>query len=143
MSQNRQQLAETYLEMHNTHEPDLVDRYVAVEYRNHNPFVADGRDANRELWTRFYAAMPDMEVTQEDLIISGDRVVGRYTYRGTQTGEFMGIPATGNPIEMRSIDIWRVDDGMFVEHWDELNVLQVFQQMGVIPPLDVTPIEAS
>lgn len=142
MSQNRQQLAETYLEMHNTHEPDLVDRYVAVEYRNHNPFVADGRDANRELWTRFYAAMPDMEVTQEDLIISGDRVVGRYTYRGTQTGEFMGIPATGNPIEMRSIDIWRVDDGMFVEHWDELNVLQVFQQMGVIPPLDVTPIEA-
>ena len=142
MSQNGQQLAETYLEMHNTHKPDLVDRFVAVDYRNHNPFVADGREANRELWTRFYAAMPDMQVTQEDLLISGDRVIGRYTYRGTQTGEFMGIPASGNAIEMRSIDIWRVKDGMFVEHWDELNVLEVFQQMGVIPPLDVTPVEA-
>jgi steroid delta-isomerase-like uncharacterized protein len=142
MSEDGQQLAEIYLEMHNTHRPDLVDRYVAVEYRNHNPFVADGREANRELWTRFYAAMPDMQVTQEDLIISGDRVVGRYIYRGTQTGEFMGVPASGNPIEMRSIDIWRVSDGLFVEHWDELNVLEVFQQMGVIPPLDVTPNQA-
>jgi steroid delta-isomerase-like uncharacterized protein len=142
LSQNAEQLAETYLEMHNTHQPDLVDRFVAVDYVNHNPLVADGREANRELWKRFYAAMPDMEVTQEDLIISGDRVVGRYIYRGTQSGEFMGIPASGNRIEMRSIDIWRVKDGMFVEHWDELNVLEVFQQMGVIPPLGVTPIEA-
>jgi hypothetical protein len=38
---------------------------------------------------------------------------------------------------------WRVKDGMFVEHWDELNVLDVFQQMGVIPPLAVSPIEAA
>ena len=143
MSQTGQQLAATYLEMHNTHQPDLVDRYVAVEYRNHNPFVADGREPNRRLWTMFYAALPDMKVTQEDLIVSGDRVIGRYTYRGTQTGEFMGIPASGNPIEMRSIDIWRVKGGMFAEHWDELNVLEVFQQMGVIPPLDVAPIEAA
>jgi predicted SnoaL-like aldol condensation-catalyzing enzyme len=47
----------------------------------------------------------------------------------------VGIPASGNPIEMRSIDIWRVQNGMFVEHWDELNLMQVFQEMGVLPPL--------
>ena len=45
--------------MHNTHQPDLVDEYVAVDYRNHNPFVADGREANRQLWTMFYTALPD------------------------------------------------------------------------------------
>jgi hypothetical protein len=33
---------------------------------------------------------------------------------------------------MRSIDIWRVADGEFVEHWDELNLLELFQQLGVI-----------
>ena len=68
-------------------------------------------------------------------MISGDRVVGRFVYRGTHTGEFMGIPASGNPVQMRSIDIWRVQDAMFVEHWDELNLLEVFQQMGVLPSL--------
>jgi predicted SnoaL-like aldol condensation-catalyzing enzyme len=37
---------------------------------------------------------------------------------------------------MRSIDIWRMDHGLFVEHWDQLNLLQVFQQVEVLPPLD-------
>ena len=47
----------------------------------------------------------------------------------------MGIPATGKPVEMRSIDIWRVQNGPFVEHWDELNLMQMFQQIGALPPL--------
>jgi predicted SnoaL-like aldol condensation-catalyzing enzyme len=36
---------------------------------------------------------------------------------------------------MRSIDIWRVEDGRFVEHWDELNALDIFSQVGAVPPL--------
>ena len=75
----------------------------------------------------------------EDLVISGDRVVGRFVYRGTHTGELMGIPASGNPVEMRSIDIWRAEGGMFAEHWDELNLLEMFQQMGALPPLGAGP----
>jgi hypothetical protein len=35
---------------------------------------------------------------------------------------------------MRSIDIWRVEDGRFVEHWDELNTLDAFIQIGAVPP---------
>jgi predicted ester cyclase len=79
--------------------------------------------------------LPDLSATMEDLVISGDRVVGRFVYRGTHTGELMGIPASRNPVEMRSIDIWRAEDGMFAEHWDELNLLEMFQQMGALPPL--------
>jgi steroid delta-isomerase-like uncharacterized protein len=143
MDQHGQQLAETYLSMLNDHDPDLVDRFVADEYRNHNAAVADGREANRQFWTMFFAALPDLTATMEDLVISGDRVVGRFVYRGTHTGDLMGIPASGNPVEMRSIDIWRVKDGMFVEHWDELNLLEVFQQVGAIPPLDAGPADAA
>ena len=139
MQSDGQQLAETYLAMLNTHDPDLVDRFVAEQYRNHNAFVADGREANRQFWTAFFAALPDLSATMEDLVISGDRVVGRFVYRGTHTGEFMDIPASGNPVEMRSIDIWRVQNAMFVEHWDELNLLQLFQQMGALPPLGAGP----
>jgi steroid delta-isomerase-like uncharacterized protein len=135
MDTNGQHLTDRYLEMLNTHQPDLVDRFVGETYRNHNAFVADGREANRQFWTAFFAALPDLSVTMEDLVLSGDRVVGRFVYRGTHTGELMGIPASGNQVEMRSIDIWRVEDGMFVEHWDELNLLEVFQQVGALPPL--------
>ena len=51
----------------------------------------------------------------------------------------MRIPASGRPVEMRSIDIWRVEDGLFVEHWDELNLLDLFQQMSALPPLGIGP----
>ena len=110
METHGQQLAESYVEMLNAHQPDLVDGFVAETYRNHNAFVADGREANRQFWAAFFRALPDVRATMEDLVFSGDRVVGRFVYRGTHTGEFMGIPASGNPVEMRSIDIWRVED---------------------------------
>ena len=131
------QLADLFVEMTNIHNPDLVDRFIAEDYLNHNDFVADGREANRQFWSAFFTGLPDVKVTMEDLIVSGDRVVGRFVYRGTHTGELMGIPASGNAVEMRSIDIWRVEDAMFVEHWDELNLLEVFQQLGALPPLGV------
>ena len=139
MTTTAQQLADTYLTMLNTHEPDLVDRFVAEDYVNHNPFVADGREANRRFWAAFFAGLPDVSATMEDVVITGDRVVGQFVYRGTHTAELMGIPASGNAVEMRSIDIWRVEDGMFVEHWDELNLLQLFQQMGALPPRGAQP----
>ena len=135
MNDTAQHLAEAFVRMLNTHDPDLVDTFVARGYRNHNFAVDDGREANRQFWAGFFAALPDLTATMEDLVISGDRVVGRFVYRGTHLGDFMGIPASGRPVEMRSIDIWRVADGMFVEHWDELNTLQLLQQMGAPPPL--------
>jgi len=135
MRKNGHELAETFVTMLNTHDPDLVDQLMTEDYINHNAFVDDGREANRQFWHGFFAALPDVSASMEDLVISGDRVVGRFVYRGTHTGEFMGIPASGSAVEMRSIDIWRTEDGMFVEHWDELNTLQVFQQMGALPPL--------
>jgi len=133
MTTPEHRLADLFVEMTNTHDPDLVDRFVAEDYVNHNDFVADGREANRRFWAAFFTGLPDVSVTREDLIVSGDRVVGRFVYRGTHTGELLGIPASGRPVEMRSIDIWRVQDGMFVEHWDELNLMQMFQQIGVLP----------
>ena len=139
MATNGRHLAETYLAMLNKHEPDLVDRFVSEDYRNHNAFVGDGREANRQFWAAFFTALPDLSATMEDLVMSGDRVVGRFVYRGTHTGELMGIPASGKPVEMRSIDIWRVEDGMFAEHWDELNLLEMFTQMGALPPLGGGP----
>ncbi len=59
-------------------------------------------------------------------------IARRYIYRARHTGSFMGIPPSGADIAMRSIDIWRVRDGVFAERWDELNTLEVFQQMGAI-----------
>ena len=130
-------LAARYLKGLNDHDPDAVDGFVAVDYINHNAFVADGREANRAWWSTFFTAFPDIKATMDDLVVAGDRVVGRFTYRGTHGGPLYGVPPTGNPIEMRSIDIWRTENGEFAEHWDELNYLELFQQIGVLPAFNL------
>src|SRR5262245_43346667 len=143
MNTHGQQLAETFLKMINTHDPDLVDEFEAEGYVNHEAlFSAEGREANRQFWQAFFAALPDVSASMEDLVVAGDRVVGRFVYRATHTGELMGIPASGNAVEMRSIDIWRTEDGMFAAPWDEINALQLFQQMGALPPLGGSEVSA-
>jgi steroid delta-isomerase-like uncharacterized protein len=129
--------------MLNQHGPDAADGFEAAGYVDHDPFVEDGREANRAFWAAFFTAFPDLTATIDDLIQAGDRVAGRFTYRGTHRGPFYGIPPTGRLIEMRSIDIWRVQDGEFVEHWDELNLLELFQQLGVITALDLAAPQAT
>ena len=88
-------LAERYLRGLNDHDPDAVDGFVALDYVNHNAYVTDGREANREWWSTFFTAFPDIKATMDDLVVAGDRVVGRFTYRGTHTGPLYGVPATG------------------------------------------------
>ena len=127
------QFAHRFAAMLNAGDPEALDDFLAEDYINHNPFVADGLAANKAFWQQWLTAFPDTQVTVEDAFTAGDRVAGRFTYRATHRGEFLGIPATGHPIEMRSIDIWRVEDGKLAEHWDELNTLEFMQQLGAVP----------
>ncbi len=135
MTQSPILLADKFAETLNTSNVDLFDTYIAEAYINHNPFVAPGLQGVKAFFAGWLVAFPDTVVTVEDALVTGDKVVGRYTYRATHQGSFLGIAATGKQITMRSIDIWRVQDGMFVEHWDELNLLEVMQQLGVVPSL--------
>jgi predicted ester cyclase len=61
-------------------------------------------------------------------------VVHRYVLRGTHEEEFMGIPPTGNRVEVHGIDELRVFDGKIVERWGQVDQLGLMQQLGVIPP---------
>ncbi|MBO0652893.1 ester cyclase [Streptomyces triculaminicus] len=134
---SQQTVAHAFAALMNGHDPDAVDGFVAEDYVNHNPYVEDGREANRAFWGRWFAAFPDTRVTLEDVLVDSDRVVGRFTYRATHLGSLLGEEPTGRPVEMRSLDIWRVRDGMAVEHWDELNTVEFFTQLGLLAPMNM------
>jgi len=65
----------------------------------------------------FRHAMPDYNVTHEDLIVQGDKVAVRNTVSGTHQGTFMGIQPTGKHIEMRTMDVHQVRDGRIIATW--------------------------
>ena len=73
---------------------------------------------------------PDIHVTIDDMIAEGDRVTVRMTARGTQKVAFMGIPPTGKQMTVTAIDIFRVENGKFVEHWGGPDTMDLVQQLG-------------
>ena len=128
-------LAERFAETLTAHDLDAFAALLHPDYVNHNRYAEPGKAGSVAVFGAFLAAVENFRVETDDIIDAGGTVVGRYTYRGRHTGTLLGVPASGAEIEMHSIDIWRVRDGLFAEHWDELNTLELFQQMGVIPPL--------
>jgi steroid delta-isomerase-like uncharacterized protein len=80
-------------------------------------------------------AYPDLQITIEDMIAEGDKVVVRYTFRGTQEGETQGIPPTGNHVTVTGIFMCRCEGGKIVEEWENWDDLGLLQQLGVIPSL--------
>ena len=80
-------------------------------------------------------AFPDLQFTLDDLLADRDRVVARFTARGTQTGVFQDIPATGSAATVSGIAIYRLAGGEIVEQWLEYDQLGLLQQLGVIPAM--------
>jgi steroid delta-isomerase-like uncharacterized protein len=92
------------------------------------------------LFKGYKAAFPDLNMAVEDVIAEGDQAVARVTTTGTQTGDWMGMPASGKRIEVRLIDIMKFDDaGKICEHWGVMDMLAMLQQLGVVPEMAPTP----
>ncbi|ACT92168.1 ester cyclase [Dyadobacter fermentans] len=74
-------------------------------------------------------AMPDIHVTIHQQVAEGDLVTTRKTISGTQTGALLGIPATGRAVNIDVIDIVRVKDGKYFEHWGITSLPEVLSQL--------------
>ena len=100
------------------------------------PDQVSGVEDLKQFFVMLHSGFPDFQGTIEDLFAAeGDKVVLRFTFRGTHQGEFMGIGPTGNRVTMPGIDIFRIAAGKIVELWNQEDVLGMMQQMGAIPEL--------
>jgi steroid delta-isomerase-like uncharacterized protein len=112
---------------------DLLGVIVAEHYVDHNlPSGVTPRQSIGALHTGF----PDVQVNVEDVVTEEDKAVVRYTIRGTHTGNFFGMPATGKAVCMTGISMYRIVDGKLVEGWVEYDQLGLMQQLGVVPAPD-------
>jgi steroid delta-isomerase-like uncharacterized protein len=114
----------------------VADELLADNFTNHTapPGMAPDKPGVKVYFAAFRRAVPDLHAQVHDMLVDGDKVVTRKTLHGTHTGEFMGLPPTGNAISVEVIDIVRVRDGKFVEHWNVLDTLALMRQMGAVAP---------
>jgi steroid delta-isomerase-like uncharacterized protein len=109
----------------------LADDFVEHEEL---PGLEPGKEGVKAFFRMYRAAFPDLQMSPEDVIASGDKVVTRARATGTHQGEFMGMPATGRRIDVQLVDIVRFDDdGLGREHWGVFDTMTMMQQLGVVP----------
>lgn len=114
----------------------LVDELVSADFRGHSSSPETdtrGVDGYRTYHGALRAAFPDLRYTIEDQIAEGDRVVTRWTARGTHRGDYAGIPATGRSGTVSGVTTDRIVDGKSAECWTNLDELGLLQQLGVVP----------
>ncbi len=79
------------------------------------------------------AAFPDWHSTVEEMLADGDRVVERWTGRGTHQGEFQGIAPTGKRVAVPGVVFYRIADGRIAEFRDQFDRMSLMQQLGAVP----------
>ncbi len=122
-------------EAYNTGNVALLEQLLAPAYVDEKtpPGTPGGPEGIAAVITMFRHAFPDLHFTIEDQVAEGDKVATRYTFRGTQQGELMGIPPTGKQVSIGGISIYRITDGKMQQAWIEYDMLGLLQQLGVIP----------
>ena len=114
---------------------DTVDELVADDFVAHT-WPSPSGDPKADLKAaidRAAAGLSDPEFRIDDLIAEGDQVAARLTTGATQTGEFMGMPATNKRYSIEEIHWFRLRDGKVVEHWHQLDQVGMMKQLGGTP----------
>ena len=116
----------------NTGNLDAADHYFAQDFVDHTTpaGLPNGLAGFKAYITRLRSAFPDLHFTVEDVVAEGETVVVRATARGTMTGDFLEMKATGKTATWTEIHIGRLADGKVVEHWATIDQLGMLQQLG-------------
>ena len=135
MSEENRAIALRASEIVNQKNPDLIEECYPPDFVWHGPDQdIRGYELAKQLSSTFLAAFPDAQITDEDVIAEGEKVVRRYTTHATHLGETeMFGPPTGRQIELKGITIHRIEGGKIVEEWESFDNLSMMKQLGLAP----------
>jgi steroid delta-isomerase-like uncharacterized protein len=115
----------------------LVDELLAPDYVGRFPPNPDvvGREAVKQFNRETRTAFPDLQLTLDECIAEGDRVVVRWTMRGTHLGQMRGgIAPTGKSFAVTGTTTNRVAGGQIAEAWGNIDLLGLMLQLGLVAP---------
>jgi len=114
-------------------------RYEVAEALFHPEFSSPGApgmfgaEAKLHSIRRYHAAVPDLVVTIDDLVVAADRAVVRFTFAGTDLGGLAGHEPTGRPLSMWGVEFHDFRDGRIISGWVGVDWLGTFVQIGTLP----------
>lgn len=115
---------------------DTIDELFAEDYVEHDPMQGDihGREAFKQFLQGWRAAFPDTQFEVSNIISDGDLAAWMVRFTGTNSGSLMGMPPTGKKVDVTGLNMGRINaEGKAVEHWTGNDVVQLLQQLGLMP----------
>jgi steroid delta-isomerase-like uncharacterized protein len=116
---------------------DVADEIYTSDFVDHDlvlPQEMNGPEEMKEYVGMYRSAFPDLRVTLEDQVAEGDKVVNRWTARGTHRGEYMGVAPTGEEVTFVGMHISRVKEGKIAENWEIYDALSLVRQISAVSP---------
>jgi steroid delta-isomerase-like uncharacterized protein len=116
---------------------DAIDDLLTDDFVEHIRFPgqAEGKQGTKEFIGQMLDAFPDLQYDVEAEIAEGDMVAAQMVMTGTHQGEFLGIPPTGRKVSVHFMDMARVRNGKFSDHWGLADTGAMMAQLGVAPPM--------
>jgi predicted SnoaL-like aldol condensation-catalyzing enzyme len=104
---------------------EAADEILAPEFVLRNPGMppelTHGPDAIKKFATAAIHAIPDRQITHEDTMSRGNKVLIRWSMTGTPKQDFLGIPPSDNPITLTGFDLFRISGGKIIEMWQQFS----------------------
>ncbi len=118
------------------HDLARIDTIYAAgtSYVNHQALVAapsdiPPREAFKAYLQQRIAAFPDLALSIEVAMESGDMIAGNLIWSGTQQGAYLGVPPRGRHVVWNSTDIFRTRDGLICDHWGAVDLFGLLRQL--------------
>ena len=92
-----------------------------------------GIDSARVYYANYLTGFSNIIFTIKDVFGMGNKLVKHWNFKGTHTGEFFGIKATGKKVDIDGVTLVRMENGKIAEERDFLDNLEFMQQLGLIP----------
>ena len=132
-------IMDKYMETLNGPNLEMVDEIIAPEYELHSPAIPEaikGIENYKAFVTNTSQTFSDFKATIEEVVVKGDKIWGRFSMEGINTGPLVPVPATGKRFHISGLAVTQVVDGKVVKDETFWNVLEFYQQLGftLVPP---------
>jgi predicted ester cyclase len=134
--ETKEQVCRDYFKAFLARDTVWMAKHIAPDFVRHDPglpFEVRGPQGVMQLHDALLPAFPDMELPLQDFVAEGEKVLVRLRVKGTHTGVFGDMAATGCKIDIGVLDLFQIRDGVLVEHWALLANLGMLKQLGAVP----------
>lgn len=124
-------------EIFNEHNLSSIEKYFGEDSVEGSPQAGKGSEGFKQFLTDFFNAFPDWRANIEHMVAENNLVVVFLNGSGTHKGEFHEVPPTNKSVNIRSADLYRIENDVITGHWDVVDQLNLLKQTGALLSEDV------